>query len=312
MTAPVIVKNEVAPTGGVELAGQVDRLARLRVGEPPRGGHGRCAWRCRLPVPVAPTTAGARVGQCRRRTRWTTRCRPLDRRWHEFSPCPVGKRRDRNFVFGRDRPRTCAQHAQSNGAQQWVRSSVASMQMPAPQCCFANHRPPGGFRCLGWHHENTICGEVLAGGARRRTRSGPVTNTSGVQGIAAVCIAVSRTGSGREVRVRSSLAFQAHMTAGSIRIERAPHGPVLSTSRSAARAGPDPAPTVMAPGCCLPRSRPRRSRLIRVAAGSSEPTDEALAPHIGFNCDTERKGFALFGWKGRVLGQDHQRRVLDA
>ena len=43
-----------------------------------------------------------------------------------------------------------------------------------------------------------------------------------------------------------------------------------------------------------------------------EPTDQALAPHIGFNCDTKRQGFELLSRKPSVLGQDHERRVLDA
>ena len=74
--------------GGVELDGRVGRLVRSRVGEPPRGGHGRCGWRFRLPVRVAPATAGVRAGRCERRTRWTTRRRPLDRRWHEILAMP--------------------------------------------------------------------------------------------------------------------------------------------------------------------------------------------------------------------------------
>ena len=63
----------------------------------------------------------------------------------EFSPCTVGKRRDRNFVFGRDRPRDVRSVLNPMARNSGKIVGGFDADARAAQCCFANHRPPGGL-----------------------------------------------------------------------------------------------------------------------------------------------------------------------
>ena len=105
MTAPVIVENEVVPaSAGSNSTGEsVDWPARESANRPVEvtvaaGGDFGCPFELlrRQPVSEPVDVSAERAGPLA-----VVR---LIAAGMKFSPCPVGKCRDGNFVFGRDRP----------------------------------------------------------------------------------------------------------------------------------------------------------------------------------------------------------------
>ena len=273
MTAPVIVENEVVPaSAGSNSAGEsVDWSARESANRPVEvtvaaGGDFGCPFELLRRQPVSEPV------DVERRTRWTTRRRPLDRRWHEILAMPGREVPWWQFRVRTWPPMGCAQHARSSGATAG-RSSVASMQMPAPRSVASRTAArqavsdvSGGTTRI-WSAASRVParGVVVPDRVRSQTRVDIAHRCS---------LPRSRTGSGLKFGIRSSLACQGPHDR---RLDSNPSGHPTDRCcrrRGCARARPDPAPTVIAPGCCFPRSLPRRSRLILVAAGSSwsQPT----------------------------------------
>ena len=157
-----------------------------------------------------------------------------------------------------------------------------------------------------------ICGEPRAGGAASSCPIGSGHKHEWILRIGALCRDLE-PGRVWKFGIRSSLACQG------------PHDRRLDSNR----AGTPRTGAVDIKECSPRKARPgtdsdrtwmlfpeEPSEEIKADPGRCwivvEPTDQALAPHIGFNCDTKRQGFELLGRKPSVLGQDHERRVLDA
>ena len=106
MTPPVIIENKVVPAApGPNSTGEsVDWAARestnrsVEVPVAAGGDFGRPFELLRRQPVSEPVNVGAECVEP-----FTVVC--LVTAGVKFSPCPVGKRRDGNFVFGRDRPR---------------------------------------------------------------------------------------------------------------------------------------------------------------------------------------------------------------